>query len=465
MNFDLIVIGSGPGGYVAAIRASQLGLKTAIIEKENLGGICLNWGCIPTKALLQSAKIFNYLKHSQDYGISTDNIKVDLSKIIARSRAIVNKMNSGLISLIKKNNITIIFGKAIIKPGKIINVIDNNNNIIEYSALHIIIAVGARSKILPNLPQDKNKIIGYKEALTLSKLPKSMIIVGAGAIGVEFAYFYNSLGTKVIILEYLNRILPLEDEDISKQLELVFTKKGLEIFTSSYIENININDKDQIKVNVFNNKYGTKHTLETEVILSAAGIIPNTENIGLEETGIKTKDGRIIVDEYYRTNIPGYYAIGDVIQGPALAHVASYEGITCVEYIKNLKTYPLNYNNIPNCTYCIPEIASVGYTEKQAIEKGYEIKIGKFFFNALGKAVADGNTTGFVKVIFDTKYGELLGCHMIGNGVTEIISSVVTARQLETTNYDIIKTIYPHPTMSEAIVESVNNAYDMCINM
>ncbi|WGH27907.1 MAG: dihydrolipoyl dehydrogenase [Candidatus Bostrichicola ureolyticus] len=463
MNFDLIVIGSGPGGYVAAIRAAQLGLKTAIIEKENLGGICLNWGCIPTKALLQSAKIFNYLKHAKDYGLSNDNIQFDLSKIIARSRAIINKMNNGLTSLIKKNNIKIIFGKAIIKPGKIINVIDINNNIMEYSASHIIIAVGARSKILPNLPQDKNKIIGYKEALTLEKLPKSMIIVGAGAIGVEFAYFYNSLGTKVIMLEYLPRILPLEDEDISKELELIFIKNGIKIFTSSYIDDININDK--IKVNVINTS-GKKHILETEIILSAAGIIPNTSNLGLEETGIKTtKDGRIIVDEYYRTNISGYYAIGDVIPGPALAHVASYEGITCVEHIKNLPIDTLNYNNIPNCTYCIPEIASVGYTEKKAIEKGYKIKIGKFFFNALGKAVADGNHTGFVKVIFDTKYGELLGCHMIGNGVTEIISEVVIARQLETTNYDIIKTIHPHPTMSESIVEAVNNAYNMCINM
>lgn len=462
MNFDLIVIGSGPGGYVAAIRASQLGLKTAVIEKAELGGICLNWGCIPTKALLKSAQVFEYLNHAGEYGISADNIKADFNNIVKRSRSVAEGMSKGVQFLMKKNKIEVIKGAAKVKPGKQVEVKTDDGKTTMLSANHIIIAVGARSRQLPNIPQDGKKIIGYREAMSLPSQPKTMIVVGSGAIGVEFAYFYATLGTKVTIVEYMPNIVPVEDEEVSKQLERSFKKTGITIMTEASVESVDTKGAG-CKVNIKTKK--GNETLECDIVLSAVGIQANLENLGLEEVGIATDKGKILTDAYYQTNIPGYYAIGDCVGGQALAHVASAEGITCVEKIAGHHPEPIDYNNIPGCTYCQPEIASVGYTEKAAKEKGYEIKVGKFPFSASGKASAAGAKDGFVKVIYDAKYGELLGAHMIGANVTEMIAELVAARKLETTGHEIIKSVHPHPTMSEAVMEATAAAYGEVIHL
>ncbi len=462
-SYDLIVIGSGPGGYVAAIRASQLGMKVGVVERESLGGICLNWGCIPTKALLKSAQVFQYFKHAESYGIEAGNFSPQFGKMISRSRATADKMSKGISFLFKKNKIDTLAGTGKLTAKKTVIVTGKDGKSTEYSAPNIIIATGARSRQLPNLPQDGKRIIGYREAMVLPEQPKSMIVVGAGAIGCEFAYFYNSIGTKVTIVEYMDRLVPVEDEEVSKELARQFKKQGIEIKTSTSVEEATVNG-EKVKVKIKGKK--GEENLETDVVLSAVGITPNLENIGLEELGIaKNKQGRIEVDAYYRTNVPGIYAIGDIVHGPALAHVASAEGITCVEAIAGLNPEALDYGNLPGCTYCQPEIASVGLTEKQALEAGYEIKVGKFPFTASGKATAAGATEGFVKVIFDAKYGEWLGAHMIGANVTEMIAEVVVARKLETTAHEIIKSVHPHPTMSEAIMEAAAAAYDEVIHL
>ena len=456
-KYDIIVLGSGPGGYVAAIRASQLGLKTAIIEKESLGGVCLNWGCIPTKALLKSAQVFEYLKHAEDYGLTVTGADKDFDKVVARSRGVADGMSKGVQFLMKKNKIDVINGFGTLKPGKKVDV-DGT----EYSADHIIIATGARSRELPNLPQDGKKVIGYREAMTLPKQPKSMIVVGSGAIGVEFSNFYNSMGTDVTIVEYLPHLVPVEDEDVSKQFERIFKKSGIKVMTNASVESLDTSGK-LVKATVKTSK--GEEILEAEVVLSAVGIVSNLENIGLEDVGIVQDRNKIIVNDWYQTNIPGYYAIGDVTPGPALAHVASAEGITCVEKIAGMHVEPIDYGNIPGCTYTSPEIASVGMTEKQAKEAGYDLKVGKFPFSASGKASASGAKDGFVKVIFDAKYGEWLGCHMIGAGVTDMIAEAVLGRKLETTGHEVLKTIHPHPTMSEAVMEAVADAYGEVIHL
>jgi dihydrolipoamide dehydrogenase len=462
MSYDVIVIGSGPGGYVAAIRASQLGLKTAIIEKENLGGICLNWGCIPTKALLKSAQVFEYLNHAKEYGISADNIKADFGAVIKRSRDVADGMSKGIQFLMKKNKIDVIMGTAKIKAGKKVDVKAADGKTTTYDAKHIIIAVGARSRQLPNLPQDGKKIIGYREAMNLPKQPKSMVVVGSGAIGSEFAYFYATLGTKVTIVEFLPNIVPVEDEEVSKQLEKSFKKTGMDVMCNASVESVEVKG-DMCKVNI-KTAEGNK-AIDAEIVLSAVGIQSNLENIGLEDVGIVTDKGKIVTDKFYATNVPGYYAIGDCVAGQALAHVASAEGITCVEKIAGHHPEPINYNNIPGCTYCQPEVASVGHTEKSAKAAGYELKIGKFPFSASGKAKAVGASDGFIKLIFDAKYGELLGAHMIGYNVTELIAEIVVARKLETTGHEMIKAVHPHPTMSEAIMEAAAAAYGEVIHL
>lgn len=461
-KYDVIVLGSGPGGYVTAIRASQLGFKTAIIEKENLGGVCLNWGCIPTKALLKSAQVFEYLKHASDYGLSVGEYDKDFAAVVKRSRGVAEGMSKGVQFLMKKNKIDVIEGFGKLLPGKKVNVTAKDGKTAEYSADHIIIATGARSRELPNLPQDGKKVIGYRQAMTLPEQPKKMIVVGSGAIGIEFAYFYNSMGTEVTVVEYMPNIVPVEDEEISKQLERSFKKIGVNIMTSAEVTKIDTTGQG-VKATIKTAK--GEEVLEADIVLSAVGIKTNIEGIGLEEVGIKTDRDKILVNDYYQTNIPGYYAIGDVTPGQALAHVASAEGILCVEKIKGMHVEPIDYGNVPGCTYCTPEIASVGLTEKKAIEAGYEIKVGKFPFSASGKAKAGGNADGFVKVIFDAKYGEWLGCHMIGAGVTDMIAEAVVARKLETTGHEILKAIHPHPTMSEAVMEAVAAAYDEVIHL
>ena len=461
MNYDIIVIGSGPGGYVTAIRASQLGFKTAIIEKENLGGICLNWGCIPTKALLKSAQVFKYINHAEDFGLNKVEASFDFPNVVQRSRGVAEKMSKGVEFLMKKNKIDVIFGTAKEKPGKKVAV-EKDGAVTEYTAEHIVLATGARSRELPNLPQHGKKVIGYRQALTLPKQPKSMIVVGSGAIGVEFAYFYATMGTEVTVVEFMPNIVPVEDEDVSKHLEKSFKKAKIKVMTNASVESVDTSG-DGVKAQVKTEKGVVE--LQADILLSAVGITANIENIGLEEVGIKTEKGRVVVDEWYRTSVPGYYAIGDILPTQALAHVASAEGITCVEKIKGLDVERIDYGNIPGCTYCTPEIASVGLTEKQAKEKGYEIKVGKFPFSANGKATANGDTDGFVKVIFDAKYGEWLGCHMIGTGVTEMIAEAVAARKLETTGHEILKTVHPHPTLSEAVMEAVAAAYGEVIHI
>lgn len=462
-KFDLIVLGSGPGGYVTAIRASQLGLKTAIIEKENLGGVCLNWGCIPTKALLKSAQVFEYLKNAKDYGINVNDVNKDFNSVIKRSRKVADTMNKGVKFLLKKNKIKVFNGFGKLTNDHTVTVTDESNKERIIFSEKIIISTGARSKEIASLKQDGKNIIGYREAMTLNTQPKDIIIVGSGAIGIEFAFFYNSMGSNVTIIEYLDRIAPIEDKEISKELEKNFKKKGINIFTSSEVKEAKITNNG-VEV-YFESSKGEKTKINSEIVLSAVGIKSNIENIGLQDIGIELENDKILVDEYYETNIKGYYAIGDIVTGQALAHVASAEGILCVEKIANMDVSPLDYNNVPGCTYCSPEIASVGLTEEKAIEKGYDIKVGKFPFSASGKAQASGKSEGFVKVIFDSKYGEWLGCHMIGEGVTDMIAEVVLGRKLETTGNEVLKAIHPHPTMSEAVMEAVADAYGEVIHL
>ncbi len=462
MSYDVIVIGSGPGGYVAAIRATQLGLKTAIVEKENLGGVCLNWGCIPTKALLKSAQVYDYIKHAGEYGLKIKEAEAEFEQIIARSRQVADGMSKGVQFLMRKNNIEVIMGTGkLVAKGKVeVTAADGTKKIVE--GKHIIIATGARSRKLPNIPQDGKRVIGYREAMTLPAQPKSMVVVGSGAIGSEFSYFYNALGTKVTLVEFMPNILPAEDEEVSKTMEKIFKKQGIEVMTSSTVEKVETSDKG-CKVTIKTAK-GTE-MIECDVVLSAVGIEANIEGIGLETMSIKTDKGKIWVDQYYQTNVSGIYAIGDVIPGPALAHLASHEGIVCVEKIAGKNPEPIDYKNIPGCTYCQPEVASVGYTEKQAKEAGYEIKVGKFPFTASGKAKAAGHADGFVKLIFDAKYGELLGAHMVGANVTEMIAEIVALRKLETTGHEIITAVHPHPTMSEAVMEAAAAAYGEVIHL
>ena len=462
-KFNLIVLGSGPGGYVTAIRASQLGLKTAIIEKESLGGICLNWGCIPTKALLKSAQVFEYLKNAEDYGISVNDVNKNFNSVVKRSRKVADKMSKGVNFLMKKNKIKVFNGFGRLTNDHTVTITDESSKETIIFSEKTIISTGARSKEIASLKQDGKNIIGYREAMTLNTQPKDIIIVGSGAIGIEFAFFYNSMGSNVTIIEYLDRIVPVEDKEISKELEKNFKKKGIKIFTSSEVKEAKITDND-VEVYLESSK-GEKTKINSEIVLSAVGIKSNTENIGLADIGIELENDKILVDEYYQTNVKGYYAIGDVVKGQALAHVASAEGILCVEKITNMDVSPLDYNNVPGCTYCSPEIASVGLTEEKAIEKGYDIKVGKFPFSASGKAQASGKSEGFVKVIFDSKYGEWLGCHMIGEGVTDMIAEVVLGRKLETTGHEVLKAIHPHPTMSEAVMEAVADAYGEVIHL
>ena len=461
-KFDLIILGGGPAGYVTAIRASQLGLSTAIVEKESLGGVCLNWGCIPTKALLKSAQVFEYLKNSEEYGLKVNDVNKDFNSVISRSRKVANTMSKGVAFLMKKNKIKVFNGFGKLTDNKTVTVTNHK----EESLIHaekIIISTGSRSRELPNLKQDGKNIIGYREAMTLEKQPNSITIVGSGAIGIEFAFFYNSMGSNVTVIEFQNRIVPVEDKEISKELEKNLKKKGITFLTSSEVINSKLTDSGvelDIKTSSNENK-----KITSDIVLSAVGIKTNIENIGLEEIGIKVKNDKIITDEFYQTNVKGYYAIGDVVQGQALAHVASAEGILCVEKIKGMDVSPLDYENVPGCTYCSPEIASVGLTEDKAIEAGYDIKVGKFPFSASGKAQASGKSEGFVKVIFDSKYGEWLGCHMIGEGVTDMIAEAVLGRKLETTGHEVLKAIHPHPTMSEAVMEAVADAYGEVIHL
>ncbi len=460
-NYKLVVVGSGPGGYVAAIRAAQLGMKVGVVERESLGGICLNWGCIPTKALLKSAQVYDYIRHAQDYGVNVKTFSADFGGMVKRSREVAGGMSKGINFLFKKNKVEHIAGEGKLVSDKKVEV-DNQGNKSEVTADHIILATGARSRELPSLPIDGKKIIGYRQAMTLAKQPKSLVVVGSGAIGVEFAYFYNTLGAEVTLVEFLPEIVPNEDEDISKQLEREFKKSGMTVMKSSEVTSVDTKGKS-CKVAVKTPK--GEETIDCEVVLSAVGIKSNLENLGLEELGISVDRDKIVVDDYYQTNIKGIYAIGDIVKGPALAHVASHEGIICVEKIAGQNPEPMDYNNIPGCTYCTPEIASVGYTEKAAEEAGYDIKVGKFPFAASGKASAAGSKTGFVKVIYDGKYGEWLGAHMIGANVTEMIAEVVAARKLETTGHEIITAVHPHPTMSEAVMEATAAAYDEVIHI
>src|SRR5690625_2769495 len=461
-KYDIIVLGSGPGGYVAAIRASQLGFKTAVIEKENLGGICLNWGCIPTKALLRSAEVFSYLQSAEEFGLKAENVESDFTQVVKRSRTVADNMSNGVGYLMKKNKIDVIEGAGKLLKGKKIEVTDKDGQSKTYEADHIIIATGARSRELPNLKQDGEKIIGYRQALVLKELPKRMLVVGSGAIGSEFAHFYNAMGTEVTIVEFQPRLVPVEEEEISRAFERSTKKAGIKVMTNASVESVDTSG-DVLKATVKTKK--GEEIIESDVVLSAVGIKSNIENIGLEEVGIKVDKDKIQVKEWYQTNVPGYYAIGDVVPGQALAHVASAEGILCVEKIKGMNPAPIDYGNIPGCTYTTPEIASVGMTEKQAKEAGYEIKVGKFPFTASGKANAAGTRDGFVKTIFDAKYGEWLGCHMIGAGVTDMIAEAVLGRKLETTAHEVMKAVHPHPTMSEAVKEAVADAYDQAIDI
>lgn len=462
MKYDILVLGSGPGGYVTAIRASQLGMKVAIVEREALGGICLNWGCIPTKALLKSANVFEYIEHAEDYGIQVNKPKVDFGGMVSRSRGVANGMSKGVQFLMKKNKIDVIMGDGKLMPGRKVEVTDDKGAKQTVEANHVIVATGARSRKLPNLPQDGKKIIGYREAMTMAKQPKKMVVVGSGAIGVEFAYFYNAIGTDVTVVEYLPNIVPVEDTDVSKQLARSFKKAGVNIMTSSEVTKVDTSGSG-VKVHVKTKK--GEEVIDADVVLSAVGVVANIENIGLEEVGIATDRGKVIVDDFYKTNIPGYYAIGDCVPGPSLAHVASAEGILCVEKIAGHQVEPIDYGNIPGCTYCSPEVASVGKTEQACKEEGIEIKVGSFPFSASGKASAAGHKDGFVKLIFDAKYGELLGGHMIGANVTEMIAEIVAVRKLETTGHEMIKTIHPHPTLSEAVMEAAAAAYDEVIHL
>jgi len=462
MNYDIIVIGSGPGGYVAAIRAAQLGFKVAVVERAELGGICLNWGCIPTKALLKSASVFQYLKHASDYGILAGEATADFPAIIKRSRDVADQMSKGIQFLLKKNKVEHLAGFGVVKPGKVVEVTDSAGRKTSFTASHIILATGTRSRELPNLKQDGKKIIGYREAMILPSQPKSMVVVGSGAIGSEFAYFYQSIGTQVTLIEVMPNIVPIEDEEVSKALERSFKKSGMKVLAGVSVESVDTTG-DQCLVTVKTKK--GEEVIACDVVLSAVGVATNIEGIGLEDAGIAVERGKVLVDDFYKTNVDGFYAIGDIVKGPALAHVASHEAIICVEKIAGKHIEPLDYGNIPGCTYTHPEIASVGLTEKAAKDAGYDIVVGKFPFTASGKATAAGARDGFIKVIFDAKYGEWLGAHMIGENVTEMISEVVVARKLETTGKEIIEAVHPHPTMSEAIMEAVANAYGECVHL
>ncbi|PWJ34219.1 dihydrolipoyl dehydrogenase [Sediminitomix flava] len=463
-KYDLIVIGSGPGGYVAAIRASQLGMKVAIVEKENLGGICLNWGCIPTKALLKSAQVYNYVQHAKDYGVEVSGSNVDFDSMINRSRGVANGMSKGVEFLMKKNKIEKLmgFGKLVDKNKVEVKAEDGTATV--YEAENVILATGGRAKQLPHIPIDGEKIIGYRQAMTLPKQPKKMVVMGSGAIGVEFAYFYNSIGTEVTVVEFLPTLVPNEDKDVAKELEKSFKKQGIKSMTNAAVTGVDTSGEGCV-VTIKNNKNEKETVIECDVVLSAVGVETNLEGIGLEEVGVAHDRGKVLVNDYYQTNIPSVYAIGDIVHGPALAHVASHEGIICVEKMSGMTPEPMNYNNIPGCTYTYPEIASVGFTEEKAKEAGYDIKVGKFPFSASGKASASGAKEGFVKVIFDAKYGEWLGCHMIGMNVTEMIAEAVAARKLEATAHEIITAVHPHPTLSEAVMEAVAQAYDECIHL
>lgn len=463
MNYDLIVIGSGPGGYVAAIRGAQLGMNVAVVERAELGGVCLNWGCIPTKSLLKSAQVLEYAQHAEAYGIKIEKADPDFDAIIARSRGVADKMSKGIQYLFKKNNITVISGTGKLMPGKKVEVTSETGETATYDAQHIVLATGARSRQLPAIPQDGKRIIGYRQALTLGHKPASLLVVGSGAIGSELAYFYNAVGTKVTLVEFMPTILPLEDEEVSRQVGRSFKKAGIEVLVKSTVESIDTTG-ELLKINI-RNKKGELETYEAEMVLSAVGIAPNVENIGLEETGVELEKGRIKVDDYYRTNIEGIYAIGDIVHGPALAHVASAEAICCIEHIAGLNPDPIDYTNIPGCTYTTPEVASVGLTEAKAIESGKEIKIGKFPFTASGKASATGANEGFVKLIFDAQDNTLLGAHLVGANVTEMIAELVLARKKGVTGHDLITTIHPHPTMSEAVMEAAANAYGEAIHL
>lgn len=460
--YDIIVIGSGPGGYVAAIRAAQLGMKVAVVERENLGGICLNWGCIPTKALLKSAEVLEYLHHAEQYGVSATGIDKDFSAVVKRSRGVADKMSKGVSFLMRKNKIEVITGNAFVTPAKKVEVTAADGTKTTYEAKHILLATGARSRSLPNMPIDGKKIIGYREAMTLPTQPKKMIVVGSGAIGTEFSYFYHAMGTEITLIEYMDRILPVEDEAVSKEMERLYRKKGMTIMTKSEVTAVDTSGAGVVAT-VMTSKGEVK--IEADILLSAVGIVANIESLGLEGLGINIEKGRVITDEFYRTNVSGIYAFGDMTPGPALAHVASHEAIICVEKIANMHVEALDYGNIPGCTYCVPEVASVGLTEKQAIEQGYTLKVGSFPFSASGKASASGKNEGFVKLIFDAKYGEILGCHMIGAGVTDMIAEIVMVRKLEATGHDLITGIHPHPTMSEAVMEAAAQAYGECIHL
>lgn len=463
MKYDLIVIGSGPGGYVAAIRAAQLGMNVAVVERAELGGICLNWGCIPTKSLLKSAQVLDYARHAEAYGVQVTEAQPDFNAIIARSRGVAEKMSKGIQYLFKKNNITVLEGNGKLTSDKKVEVTDNTGVSQLYEAQHIILATGARSRQLPAIPQDGKRIIGYRQALTLDHLPASLLVVGSGAIGSELAWFYNAMGTKVTLVEFMPNVLPVEDEEVSKQIARSFKKAGIEVMIKSTVESVDTTG-ELLKINI-RNKKGEIEVKEAEIVLSAAGITPNVEHIGLEEAGIALERGRIQVDDFYRTNVENIYAIGDIVHGPALAHVASAEAICCVEKIAGLQPEPIDYGNIPGCTYTTPEVASVGLTEAKALENGYEIKIGKFPFTASGKASAAGANEGFIKLIFDAKENTLLGAHLIGTNVTEMIAELVLARKKKVTGHDLIKTIHPHPTMSEAIMEAAAAAYDEVIHL
>ncbi len=460
--YDLIVIGSGPGGYVAAIRASQLGMKTAVVERESLGGVCLNWGCIPTKALLKSAEVMNYLHHAQDYGLNAEHVSHDFDKVIGRSRDVANGMSKGIEFLFRKNKIDALMGDGSVTVDRKVKVTDKDGNATAYEAKHIIIATGSRARSLPHIQIDGEKVIGYREAMTLPKQPQKLIVMGSGAIGMEFAYFYHNMGTEVTAVEYLDRVLPREDEEVSSQMARIYKKMGVKVMTSAEVTAVDTSG-DGVVATVKTKKGEEK--LEADILLSAVGIVANIENLGLGNLGVKVEKGKVVVDEFYRTSTPGIYAIGDVTDGPALAHVASHEGIICVEKIAGMDIEPLDYGNIPSCTYCQPEVASVGMTEADAKREGYEIKVGKFPFSASGKASASGKKEGFVKVVFDAKYGEFLGAHMIGASVTDMIAEVVVARKLETTGHEIIKAVHPHPTMSEAVMEAAAAAYDEVIHL
>jgi dihydrolipoamide dehydrogenase len=465
MKYDLIVIGTGPGGYVAAIRAAQLGMQVAVVERENLGGICLNWGCIPTKALLKSAQVFEYVQHAADYGIQLNAAKADFPSMVKRSREVADGMSKGIQFLLKKNKITVINGNGSLAAPNLVDVTDKEGKKTQYEAKHIILATGGRAKALPNVPIDGDKVIEYRKAMTLSTQPKRMVVIGGGAIGVEFAYFYHTIGTEVTIVEFLEQgILPREDSEVSKELTKIYQKKGIKVLGNTSVESVNTSGKE-ILVMVKDRKTGNISEIACDIVLSAAGVAPNLENLGLEKIGVEVEKGLIKVDEFYRTNIPGIYAIGDIIEGPALAHVASAEGILCVEKIAGHNPESIDYQNIPSCTYCIPEVASVGMTEEAAKQAGYTLKTGKFPFSASGKASAAGDKSGFVKLIFDEKYGELLGAHFIGQNVTEMVAEAVSIRKLETTGAEIIKTIHPHPTMSEAIMEAAAAAYGEVIHL